>query len=133
MFLAGKEGANSLRMRALVLAGFATTTTCETAEARTRFQVHSILSRRAGRTLAGISSDSMGACTNLAILGSQLLQSRGLASVDVHILGHNVLALHACLAGEASHHDGNLNILAGLIEIRGCNHTCMHINFDDEI
>ena len=61
---------------------------------------------------------------HLDVLAGILLECGGLALVDGHILGHDVLALHAALAGEAADHDGVVHVLGRLVHVGGCDHTC---------
>lgn len=126
MFSAGMEGAFSFRIRALVLAGLATTRICVGAgcvdgdEGRgSTAPTHSCPCRpwrrvlwrgwkrgrsRGSRRWRGAGHDHPGPTSDsprphLGILVPMLLQRGSLGLVDGHILGHDVLALHAGLAG----------------------------------
>ena len=56
---------------------------------------------------------------NLDVGAGVLLQGGRLALVDGHVLGHDVLTLHAGTTGEATDHDGDVDALARLLEVHG--------------
>lgn len=63
-------------------------------------------------------------CTHLDVLAGVLLQRAGLVLVDGHVLGHHVLALHARLARETTHHHRHVHALARLVGVCGDQDVC---------
>ena len=57
---------------------------------------------------------------NLDVGAGVLLQGGRLALVDGDVLGHDVLTLHSGTAGEPSDHDRDVDALARLLEVHGC-------------